>query len=80
LAKDIALRFLNSVQATYDNEHKLVEKYVVEGKARADGGEYQLQDGFGWTNAVALKLMDLYCPQGVACNNAGDLIGGKTNQ
>nr|CBX80415.1 trehalase, periplasmic [Erwinia amylovora ATCC BAA-2158] len=80
LAKDIALRFLNSVQATYDNEHKLVEKYVVEGKARADGGEYPLQDGFGWTNAVALKLMDLYCPQGVACDNAGDLNGGKTNQ
>ncbi|AUX72512.1 alpha,alpha-trehalase TreA [Erwinia pyrifoliae] len=80
LAKDIALRFLNSVQATYDNEHKLVEKYVVEGKARADGGEYPLQDGFGWTNAVTLKLLDLYCPHGVTCNNAGDLHGGKTSQ
>ncbi len=24
------------------------------------GGEYPLQDGFGWTNGVTLKLLDLY--------------------
>jgi hypothetical protein len=26
------------------------------------GGEYPLQDGFGWTNGVTLKLLDLYAP------------------
>ncbi|MCA3821814.1 MAG: hypothetical protein IOB05_01975, partial [Burkholderia sp.] len=24
------------------------------------GGEYPLQDGFGWTNGVTLKLLGLY--------------------
>ncbi|MFU9135720.1 alpha,alpha-trehalase TreA [Erwinia tasmaniensis] len=75
LAKDIGIRFLKNVQATYDKEHKLVEKYVVEGKGLGGGGggEYPLQDGFGWTNGVTLKLMDLYCPKGITCNNVGDI-------
>jgi alpha,alpha-trehalase len=62
LAKDVGMRFLQNVQATYDKEHKLVEKYVVEGKGLGGGGggEYPLQDGFGWTNGVTLKLLDLY--------------------
>ena len=43
---------------------KLVEKYVVEGAGTGGGGggEYPLQDGFGWTNGVTLKLLDLYSP------------------
>ncbi len=75
LAKDIGMRFLQNVQATYDKEHKLVEKYVVEGKGLGGGGggEYPLQDGFGWTNGVTLKLMDLYCPKNSTCNNVSDL-------
>lgn len=74
LAKEIGIRFLDNVQATYDREHKLVEKYVVEGNlGGGGGGEYPLQDGFGWTNGVTLKLMDMYCPKGVTCNNVGDL-------
>jgi alpha,alpha-trehalase len=24
------------------------------------GGEYELQDGFGWTNGVTLKLLEKY--------------------
>lgn len=79
LAKEIGMRFLQNVQTTYDKEHKLVEKYVVEGKGLGGGGggEYPLQDGFGWTNGVTLKLMDLYCPQGVTCNNVGDISAAK---
>lgn len=75
LAKDIGMRFLNNVQSTYDKQHKLVEKYVVEGKdlGGGGGGEYPLQDGFGWTNGVTLKLMDMYCPKNVTCNNVGDI-------
>ncbi|KOC91978.1 trehalase [Winslowiella iniecta] len=75
LAKDIGMRFLKNVQATYDREHKLVEKYVVEGAGLGGGGggEYPLQDGFGWTNGVTLKLMDMYCPKDVTCNNVGDI-------
>ncbi|PLR32736.1 alpha,alpha-trehalase TreA [Chimaeribacter arupi] len=74
LAKEIGMRFLDNVQATYDREHKLVEKYVVEGNlGGGGGGEYPLQDGFGWTNGVTLKLMDAYCPKGITCNNVSDL-------
>lgn len=75
LAKEIGIRFLNNVQATWDAGHKLVEKYVVEGKGPGGGGggEYPLQDGFGWTNGVTLKLLDLYCPKGITCNNVADI-------
>src|SRR4029453_16979790 len=36
---------------------KMTEKYdVVDPTRRAGGGEYPTQDGFGWTNGVALAL------------------------
>ncbi|SFM93491.1 alpha,alpha-trehalase [Izhakiella capsodis] len=75
LAREIGMRFLNNVQKTYDKDHKLVEKYAVEGKnmGGGGGGEYPLQDGFGWTNGVTLKLMDSWCPQGATCNNVADI-------
>jgi alpha,alpha-trehalase len=35
----------------------MTEKYdVVDPTRRAGGGEYPTQDGFGWTNGVALAL------------------------
>ena len=35
----------------------MTEKYDVEDLSRrAGGGEYATQDGFGWTNGVALAL------------------------
>jgi alpha,alpha-trehalase len=37
-----------------------VEKYNVVVIGRGGGGEYPLQDGFGWTNGVMRKLMVLY--------------------
>jgi hypothetical protein len=42
---------------------KLVEKYDVDASAAwvsAGGGEYPLQDGFGWTNGVLRVLLALY--------------------
>ena len=42
---------------TYEVTGKMVEKYdVVDLGARAGGGEYPTQDGFGWSNGVALAL------------------------
>lgn len=36
----------------------MFEKYdVYDISLHAGGGEYQLQDGFGWTNGVALALL-----------------------
>jgi alpha,alpha-trehalase len=62
LAREIGTRFLARVEALYDAEGKLVEKYEVKGDSvvGGGGGEYPLQDGFGWTNAVTLKLLSLY--------------------
>lgn len=75
LAQQVGMRFLQNVQSTYDREHKLVEKYVVEGKnlGGGGGGEYPLQDGFGWTNGVTLMLLDKYCPKEKTCNSVKDI-------
>ena len=64
LAQQVGTRFLTDVKGVYASDKKLVEKYVVEGAGTGGGGggEYPLQDGFGWTNGVTLKLLDLYSP------------------
>ncbi|HET6633159.1 MAG TPA: alpha,alpha-trehalase TreF [Rhodanobacteraceae bacterium] len=61
LAHDIANRWLETVSSLYEREGKLVEKYRLQKKAEGSvgggGGEYPLQDGFGWTNGVTRKLL-----------------------
>ena len=59
LAQRIREGFLASVQATYAKEHKLVEKYDADRGTGGGGGEYPLQDGFGWTNGVTRRLLQL---------------------
>ena len=70
LARDIAHRWLDTVAEVYAAEGKLVEKYVLRESARGHaegggGGEYPLQDGFGWTNGVTRALLAEH-PQHVA--------------
>ncbi|MEX3954833.1 alpha,alpha-trehalase TreA [Trinickia sp. EG282A] len=62
LARLIGTRFLADIENVYSTQQKLVEKYVVEGAGvgGGGGGEYPLQDGFGWTNGVTLMLLDMY--------------------
>ncbi|MEQ8472764.1 MAG: alpha,alpha-trehalase TreA [Marinoscillum sp.] len=58
LADDIAQRWLKVNQKVYRNTGKMMEKYnVADTTLNAGGGEYPTQDGFGWTNGVALGLM-----------------------
>ena len=57
LADKISQRFLASVGREYAASGKLVEKYDVEEVRPGGGGEYPLQDGFGWTNGVTRALM-----------------------
>jgi len=74
LARRIGTRFLRTVQTVYDREGKLVEKYVVDGSATGGGGgEYPLQDGFGWSNGVTLALLDRLCAPKRACQSAQDV-------
>jgi alpha,alpha-trehalase len=61
LAEAIACRWIVNVVAVYRQSGKLVEKYDVVTTGRSGGGgEYPLQDGFGWTNGVTRKLIALY--------------------
>ena len=61
LAFDIAERWLATVGELYQRDSKLVEKYsltpVDKDTEGGGGGEYPLQDGFGWTNGVTRRLL-----------------------
>ena len=60
LAREVAHRWIRRNLQVFAAERKLVEKYDVTGDAAAGGGEYPLQDGFGWTNGVLRALLVLY--------------------
>ena len=57
IASIATARWLEVNRQTYRRTGKMMEKYDVEDLHRsAGGGEYPAQDGFGWTNGVALAL------------------------
>lgn len=57
LAADARTRWLALNRRTYRVTGKMTEKYdVTDLSKRAGGGEYPTQDGFGWSNGVALAL------------------------
>ena len=56
-------RWLALNERTYRSTGRMTEKYdVVDLHRRAGGGEYPTQDGFGWTNGVALALLKSLIP------------------
>lgn len=58
LAQTIKDRWVQLNTKVYKQTGKMVEKYnVVDMDLEAGGGEYPVQDGFGWTNGVLLKLL-----------------------
>ena len=57
LGNTAAQRWLKRNTEVFKATGKMMEKYnVVDVGLLAGGGEYALQDGFGWTNGVALAL------------------------
>ena len=60
LAREIARRWIATVRRTYRETGKMLEKYDVEERKPGGGGEYPLQDGFGWTNGVTSAVLDRY--------------------
>lgn len=79
LAMEVSWRFLTNVQHTYDREKKLVEKYDVSSTGTGGGGgEYPLQDGFGWTNGVTLKMLDMLCGTEKPCDSTPDKLPSAT--
>jgi alpha,alpha-trehalase len=57
LADTIKASWLRTNSTIFETTGKMLEKYNVENTTSiASGGEYLVQDGFGWTNGVFLKL------------------------
>jgi alpha,alpha-trehalase len=58
LANTIKHRWLDMTTKVYQQTGKMMEKYnVMDTTLLAGGGEYENQDGFGWTNGVILQLL-----------------------
>ena len=57
LAEEGAKRWLTTLDLVFSQTGKMLEKYnvVIPGEI-AGGGEYAVQDGFGWTNGTYLAL------------------------
>jgi alpha,alpha-trehalase len=57
LAEEVKKRWLAVNENVYQRTGKMMEKYNVENiTLDSGGGEYPVQDGFGWTNGVYLAL------------------------
>ena len=58
LANQVKSNWTQLNKEVYQRTGKLLEKYNVEDTSLlSGGGEYPVQDGFGWTNGVLLKLL-----------------------
>ncbi|XP_043533650.1 trehalase isoform X3 [Chiloscyllium plagiosum] len=59
-----AQKWIHSNWQLYEKHQAMFEKYDVNGDGNpGGGGEYDVQVGFGWTNGVALQLLDEYGDQ-----------------
>ncbi len=57
LAEEVRKRWLSLNQKVFQSTGKMVEKYnEMDLSLQSGGGEYPLQDGFGWTNGVYRAL------------------------
>ncbi|KAJ8664616.1 hypothetical protein QAD02_006278 [Eretmocerus hayati] len=61
LAEELAFTWLKTTFVAYSQLSKMYEKYDATACGRiGGGGEYKIQDGFGWTNGVILEMLDVY--------------------
>lgn len=61
LAREQANIWIKANYLGYSKWQKMFEKYsAVEPGTGGGGGEYILQDGFGWTNGIILELLQEY--------------------
>lgn len=59
-AMELAKRWIGLNEKVYARTGKMMEKYNVEDLSlEAGGGEYPVQDGFGWTNGVYLAMKEM---------------------
>ncbi|XP_011702920.1 PREDICTED: trehalase-like [Wasmannia auropunctata] len=61
LAETLADRWLRSNYLGYDEYGKMFEKYnAIHPGEGGGGGEYNVQEGFGWTNGIVFELLRLF--------------------
>jgi alpha,alpha-trehalase len=61
IALNIAQRFVNTVYCGWKKTGFIYEKYDAERLGEyGGGGEYIVQEGFGWTNGVVIKFMEWF--------------------
>lgn len=74
-ALSLASKFFQSVSAGFEKTEKFLEKYNCDclGKT-GDGGEYDPQTGFGWTNGAVLSFIQKF-----GDDLASNLTGQETN-
>lgn len=60
LATKLANIWVNNNYHTFVSSKKMHEKYHCQYYGRGGGGEYKPQTGFGWTNGVCLRLMEIF--------------------
>ncbi|MCH9613831.1 MAG: Periplasmic trehalase [Chlamydiia bacterium] len=64
LADKIGQRFVNTVRTVFRLSGKIMEKYNMEtGSSDVLDGEYEVQEGFGWTNGVWLHIKEQLPPE-----------------
>jgi len=60
-AQEVAESYLQNVYASFKENGTMYEKYNCEQVGKAGGGgEYNVQEGFGWSNGVAMSLLDTF--------------------
>jgi len=58
MAREVAGKYLRNVYKSFANTGAIFEKYNCEEEGKpGEGGEYDVQEGFGWTNGVTLSLL-----------------------
>ncbi|KAM9659370.1 trehalase [Trichechus inunguis] len=61
VAFQLAQNWIRTNFDVYSKKSAMYEKYdISNGGQPGGGGEYEVQEGFGWTNGVALMLLDRY--------------------
>nr|WNT43931.1 trehalase-like protein 2 [Monochamus alternatus] len=62
LAKEFSTRWIEAnMKGFEENDNKMFEKYdAIKPGQYGGGGEYPVQTGFGWSNGVALSLINVY--------------------
>jgi alpha,alpha-trehalase len=61
LGFDIAQRFVSTVYCGWKKSGNIYEKYDADRIGeRGKGGEYLVQEGFGWTNGVCISFLNMF--------------------